>query len=152
MCIIIITHTYFPGLAAKIPYLALGLSFYFPWSWNATFALFMNLVCKELNSNICLCWWNIKAYLCYMFSCLNGQFCYGQTCCQFCGWYIMFLVFHFLSWLNGQLYYEQSIIGRCTFQKYWLHFCLLKSVSCYNLEDMINSCPYGIFPSIHFNE
>ena len=126
--------------------------FCFPCSRNVTYVLSRNLVCKELNSIICLCWWNIKNYLFCILSYLNGQLGFGQICGQLFVWNIKLYVFCILRWLNGQLYYVQSIWGKCTYRKYWLQFLLPASEHYCNLVDMINSCPYGIFLSIHFNE
>ena len=127
-------------------------SFYFRWSWNTTFALFMHMDCKELSSTICFCWLNIKSYLCCKISYLNGQFYYGPICCQFSSWNTMFLAFHILSWLNGQLYYEQSMWDRWTYKKFWLHFILPPCAYYYNLMDKINSYPCGPLAPAHFNE
>ena len=126
--------------------------FYFPCSRNATYVLSRNLVCKELNSVICLCWWNIKNYLFCIMSYLNGQLCYGQICCQLSGWNIKLLVFCIMSWLNGQLDYEQSMWDRCTFKKLWLHFILPPCAYYYYLVDMINSYPCDPLAPAHFNE
>ena len=58
-----------------------------------TFALSMNLVCKELNSIICLCCWDLMIHLfCYLRS-LNGLPGYGQYCfsvkASICYWHDM---------------------------------------------------------------